>query len=129
MVNQNYTAVKWPFSMWQRLFTYHTSEFKNVCSLSEICLCIGASNSTVERGVSLLSNILTDKRLRISHKAMENYLLVAANSVNFTSAERDQIINDTVKKYLQKSASYLRQHNKRKDTIFYLIAIIVMKKI
>ena len=129
MVNQNYTAVKWPFSMWQRLFTYHASEFKNVCSLSEICLCIGASNSTVERGFSLLSNILTDKRLRISHKAMENCLLVAANSVNFTSPERDQIINDTVNKYLQRSASYLHQHSKRKDTIFYLIAMIVMKKI
>ena len=60
---------------------------------------------------------------------MENCLLVAANSVNFTSDEQDQIINDAVKKYLQKSASYLRQHNKRKDTIFYLIAMIVMKKI
>ena len=33
---------------------------------------------------------------------MENCLLVAANSVNFTSAERDQIINDAVNKYLQK---------------------------
>ena len=52
--------------------------------------------------LSLLSNILTDKRLRISHKAMENCLLVAANPVNFTSAERDQIINDAVNKYLQK---------------------------
>ena len=33
---------------------------------------------------------------------MENCLLVATNSVNFTSAERDQIINDAVNKYLQK---------------------------
>ena len=33
---------------------------------------------------------------------MENCLLVGANSVNFTSAERDQIINDAVNKYLQK---------------------------
>ena len=102
MVNQNYASVKCPLSMWQRIFTYRTSEFKNVCSLAEICLCIGASNSTVERGFSLLSNILTDKCLRISHKTMENCLLVAANSVNFTSAERDQIINDAVNKYLQK---------------------------
>ena len=28
--------------------------------------------------------------------------MVATNSVNFTSAERDQIINDAVNKYLQK---------------------------
>ena len=75
---------------------------QNVCSLSEICLCIGASNSTVERGFSLFSNILTDKHIRILHKAMENCLLVGANSVNFTSAECDQIINDAVNKYLQK---------------------------
>ena len=40
-------------------------------------------------GFSLLSNILTDNYLRISHKVMENCLLVAANSVNFTSAESD----------------------------------------
>ena len=102
MVNQNYASVKCLLSMSQRIFTYHASEFKKVCSLAEICLCIGASYSTVERGFSLLSNILTDKCLRISHKAMENCLLVAANSVNFTSAERDQIINDAVNKYLRK---------------------------
>ena len=88
--------------MWQRILTYRASEFKNVCSLAEICLYIGASNSTVDRRFSLLCKILTEKRLRISHKAMENCLLVATNSVNFTSAERDQIINDTVNKYLQK---------------------------
>ena len=45
---------------------------------------------------------MTDKRLRILHKEMENCLLVVANSFNFTSAERDQIINDAVNKYLQK---------------------------
>ena len=38
MVNQNYTSVKCPLSMWQRIFTYHASEFKNLCSLAEICL-------------------------------------------------------------------------------------------
>ena len=68
-----------------------------------ICLCIGASNSTVDRQFSLLSKILTEKRLRISHKAMENCLLVATNSVNFTSAGPDQIINDAVNKYLQQT--------------------------
>ena len=88
--------------MWQRILTYRASEFKNVCSLAEICLDIGPSNSTVDRQFSLLCKILTEKRLRISHKAMENCLLVATNSVNFTSAERDQIINDAVNKYLQK---------------------------
>ena len=35
---------------------------------------------------------------------MENCLLVATNSVNFTSAERDQIINHAVNKYLQKKS-------------------------
>ena len=60
---------------------------------------------------------------------MENCLLVAVNSLNFTSAERDQIINNAVNKYLQKSTSYLCQKNKIKDAVFYLIAMIVMKKI
>ena len=45
---------------------------------------------------------MTGNRLRILHKAMENRLLVVANSFNFTSAESDQIINDAVNKYLQK---------------------------
>ena len=45
---------------------------------------------------------MTGKRLRISRKAMENCLLVAVNSLNFTSAERDQIINNAGNKYLQK---------------------------
>ena len=91
--------------MWQRILTYRASEFKNVCSFAEICLCIGASNSTVDRQFRLLSKILTEKRLRISHKAMENCLLVATNSVNFTSAGRDQIINDAVTNIYKKCAS------------------------
>ena len=102
MVNQNYGSIKTPLSMWQRILTYRTSEFKNVCMIAEICLSIATSNSTVERGFSLLSTILTDRRLRISHKAMENCLLIAANSVNFTSTERDEIIANAVDKYLQK---------------------------
>ena len=113
MVNQNYASIKCPLSMWQIIFTYCTSEFKNVCSLAEICLCIGASNSTVERGFSLLSNISTDKCLRISHKTMENCLLVAANTVNFTSAERDQIINDA-NKYLQKKCKLTLSSQQKK---------------
>ena len=102
MVNQNYGSIKTPLSMWQRILTYQASEFKNVCMIAKICLSIGTSNSTVERGFSLLSTILTDRRLRISHKAMENCLLIAANSVNFASTERDEIITNAVGKYLQK---------------------------
>ena len=129
MVNQNYASVKCPLSMWQRIFTFHASEFKNICSLAEICLCTGASNSTVERRFSLLSNILTDKRLRISHKAMENCLLVAANSVNFTLLNVVKSLMTLLTNIYKKSASYLRQHSKRKEAVFYLIALIVMKKI
>ena len=100
--------------MWQRILTYRASEFKNVCSFVEICLCIGASNSTVDRQFSLLSKILTEKRLRISQKAMENCLLVATNSVNFTSAGRDQIINDAVNKYLQQMRKLLSSTQQKK---------------
>ena len=77
----------------------------------------------------MLSNILTDKRLRISHKAMENCLLVAANSVNFTLLNVVKSLMTLLTNIYKKSASYLRQHSKRKEAVFYLIALIVMKKI
>ena len=113
--------------MWQRIFTYRASEFKNVSSLAEICLCIGASNSTVERGFSLLSNILTDKHLRISHKAKAYWLLLfllTSLPLNVIKSLMTLLTNT-----YKKGAWYLCQHNKRKDTVFYLIAMIVMKKI
>ena len=54
----------------------------------------------MERGFSLLSNVLTDRRLRISHKAMENCLLIAANDCNFGEDDKCKIIKNAVDVYL-----------------------------
>ena len=86
----------------QRILTYRRGEYKNVCLIAEICIAIGSSNSTVERGFSKLTTLLTDKRLSMSHSSMENCLLIAANATSFSSEERNDIIKSAVAKYLNK---------------------------
>ena len=91
---------------------YRRKEYSNVCAIAEICLAIGASNSTGERGFSKLINLLTDKWLSMSHRSMENCLLIAANATSFNEQEKDKIIKVTVCNYLKKrrqTASYVKK--------------------
>ena len=60
------------------------------------------SNSTVERAFSTLTNILTDKRLSMKHKRMEQILIISSNDKNWTIQERNEIIERAVDIYLQK---------------------------
>ena len=75
----------------------------DICPISEICLVIGGLNNSVDRGFSKLTNLLTDKRLRMSHASMDNCLLIAVNSNSFNNDEKGEMIKNATAKYSQKS--------------------------
>ncbi|XP_077989284.1 zinc finger protein 862-like [Glandiceps talaboti] len=89
-------------NLWQNIFLYRRSEFKNVCLLAEIVLSIGVSNSTVEAGFSFLTAMLTDRRLSMNHETMEDLLVIKANHLVFTEMERSEIIESALDEFMQK---------------------------
>ncbi len=81
---------------------FKRSEFPITCALVEILISISGSNSTVECAFSTLTNILTDKRLSIKQKRMEQTLIISSNDKNWTAQERNEIIERAVDIYLEK---------------------------
>ena len=50
--------------MWARFFRHQGAVYRNILLLVEIMMVLSPSNSVVDRGFSILRNILSDKRLR-----------------------------------------------------------------
>lgn len=101
IVKHNYLSVK-ARKLWPKIFLYRKREIPNVCAVIELLLCIGLSNSTVERGFSSLTSMLSDRRLSLHHKTMENLLLIRVNNLSWTDTEREDILNRSVNAYLSK---------------------------
>ncbi|XP_057295467.1 zinc finger protein 862-like [Hydractinia symbiolongicarpus] len=91
-----------PLSVWKTVLTFKRTEFPNLCMLAELVLCLSASNSTVERAFSLLTLLLSNRRLTMSHVTMENLLCINLNNKIWTEKEREEITEMAVIKYLEK---------------------------
>lgn len=89
-------------SVWKQIFGYRKKEFPNLVILASIVMTVSGSNSAVERAFSLLTSILTDRRLRLSHKVLENVVLIKSNDINWSQSERNEIIERAIELYLQK---------------------------
>ena len=89
-------------TLWGKVFVYKRKEFPNLCNLAEIVLCLSGSNSTVERAFSLLTLLLSDKRLSMSHKTMKDVILININDKLRSDVERNDIIKMAAEKYLSK---------------------------
>ena len=88
--------------LWDKILSCRRNEFPNLCLLVEFALCISASNSTVERAFSVVSLILSDRRLNMSHKMMEQCIMIFANDSNWSKSEREQLIERAVDLYMEK---------------------------
>jgi hypothetical protein len=88
-------------SLWKKVFSYRANQFPNVCKLAEFVLCIGPSNSAVESGFSHLTAMLNDRRLSLSHKTMENLLLLKINNVILTKQEKEMLLQKALDVFLQ----------------------------
>lgn len=88
--------------LWENVLKFRRKEFPNLSILVELGLCISASNSSVERAFSILTQILSDRRLRMRHETMENCLLIKGNDPNWTKEERDALLQRAVELYMVK---------------------------
>ena len=79
-------------NVWVNVFRYKQKEYHNICILAEIVLSLSGSNSTVERAFSLLTLLLTDRRLSMSHNTMEDMIIININDKLWSSAEREDIL-------------------------------------
>ena len=91
IVDRHYKGVQAP-KLWQNIFQYRKHVLPNVCMLAEIVLCIGVSNSIVEKGFSQLTAMMSDRRLGTAADTMENLMLIKVNNLTWTPEEREEII-------------------------------------
>eukprot|EP00112_Aurelia_sp_Birch-Aquarium-sp1_P011097 Seg2340.8 transcript_id=Seg2340.8/GoldUCD/mRNA.D3Y31 product="hypothetical protein" protein_id=Seg2340.8/GoldUCD/D3Y31 len=89
-------------ALWKRILAFKRQEFPNVCALGEIVISMSGSNSTVERGFSVLTNVLSDRRLSMKHRRMESVLMISVNDKNWSQKERDDILERAVDVYMEK---------------------------
>ena len=88
--------------LWGKVFCHKRTEYPNLCLLGEIRFSLSGSNSTVEKAFSLLTLLLTDKRLSMKHATMQSILVININDKIWTETEREDIFSLAVDKYLQK---------------------------
>ena len=61
-----------------------------MCIIAELILLL--ADSAVERGFSMLTNILTNWHLKMSHSTLENLILIRCNDSIWLDYERNEII-------------------------------------
>jgi len=88
--------------LWQKVFQYKRQMFPNLCLLAELVLAIGPSNSVVESGFSVLTAMLSDRRLSLNHQTMEDLLMIKINDSIWTDTQRNGIIDAAVQMYISK---------------------------
>lgn len=88
--------------IWQNILRYRRNEYPNICKLVSLVVSMSGSNSTVERAFSVLSSILSDRRLSLAHKVINNIMMIKANDKNWSQDERADVIERALAIYLSK---------------------------
>ena len=73
-----------------------------MCLLAKVLLTISGSNSSVERGFSILTMMLSDQRLSTSQEVLEERMIISANDKNWSETERQEIIDVAIDAYMKK---------------------------
>ena len=81
------------------------TEFPNLCLIASIVLSISGSNSAVERSFSILTLMLSDRRLSTSNKVLDDLMIIKGNAHNWSSSEYTEIIENALKAYMEKRRS------------------------
>ena len=100
-VNSNYKNVE-ATKMWEKMFVHKKREFPNMLLLGELGMCLSSSNSSVERIFSLLTIMLSDRRLRMTHETMEDMIIIAGNSSLWNEREKENLLIRATELYMQK---------------------------
>lgn len=88
--------------VWKKVLFEKRDEFPNVCLMVELVITFSGSNSTVERSFSLLTNMLSDRRLSMSHKTMNMLLKIKISDKLWNDIERKELIDRALEIFLNK---------------------------
>ena len=86
--------------LWQRIAQYSQVQFRNILMLVDIVFTLGSSNSVVERGFSILTGMMSDRRLSLKHETLEDLLMVKVNHGNWTEQEQNEILQRALDSYM-----------------------------
>ena len=89
--------------LWKDILSYKGKEFPNICLLVELMHCLSGSNSAFKRGFSILTMMLSDRRLKTSHDLMNFRIALKINNRNWTKKEGSEILGQALEIYLSKS--------------------------
>ena len=98
LVNANYRGLD-AKQLWEKVFQYKRAEYPNLCIVANLVMCLSGSNSTVERAFSLLTLLLTDQRLSLSHNTISNLMTINVNDKWWTPNEKSSIIKSAAEAY------------------------------
>ncbi|KAJ8038164.1 hypothetical protein HOLleu_19166 [Holothuria leucospilota] len=102
VVQRNYYQGFQTSELWGQILQYRKNEFPNLCLLVEVVMAMGVSNATVESGFSVLSSMMSDRRISLKHARMEDLMLIKANDRIWLETEREAIIDDALDQFMQK---------------------------
>jgi hypothetical protein len=86
--------------LWTKILKFRCKEYPNVCKLVALLLAMGPSNSTVEKGFSMLNAMMSDRRLSLGADTMEDLFLVKGNQSVWSPQEVEEILSESVERYL-----------------------------
>lgn len=88
--------------MWETAIVHHKVKYPNLMKVISLILSISGSNSQVERTFSVVTNILSDKRLSMNHDTLDDCIVILGNNSLWTVAEKEEIITLAREKYMRK---------------------------
>ena len=100
-VRSYYAKLPAALTLWKSVLSHRRDELPNLAKIASIIISISGSNSTVERSFSTLTNILSDKRLALTHKPLNESMIVYCNHTLWSKEEKDEVIERAVDIYLQ----------------------------
>ena len=109
--------------LWKNILSYKQKEFPNICLLAELMYCLSASNSAIKRGFSILTMMLSDRRLKTLHDLTNFRIALKINNRNWNDLrdlqKRSEILWWALEICLSKS--------RRKEKLMNLVLIIQWK--
>ena len=81
------------------MLQYKRAEYPNLCIVANLVMCLSGNNSTVERAFSLLTLLLTDRRLSLSDETISDLMTINVNDKLWTPNEKSSIIKSAAEAY------------------------------
>ena len=85
--------------LWQKFFLYKRQGFPNLCVIANLVTCCSGSITTVERALSLLSLLLSDRRLWLAHSTLSNLMTINMNDKLWRPQEKEEIVKFAANAY------------------------------